>query len=1086
MSKKMPAVFLAGILALAFLHNIAGISHFQAGSAWRLRDDPTPNLEVSPLVINPFPEGSDPSGFVGDNDHLFFPGQTQDAGVQIFHTVYVTETSHFKPITDFGSENIVSSSSDNLYDNLLWVNDVLFFTATTYSDDMYSNPWKSMTPYSECVRLVDKSGQPLAGVAYELTQYGDGVFFSYSPDDMSDFRVWKSEGAYSECHPLFNSPFPSPDEPLYPSQLTVANGTLYFSGMDSSYNTQLWQTDGTAEGTEVAAKPAGEFSSYPDDIVAVNGSVYFRGATTDLGTELVIVPGKDGEAFTVHDILPGRGGSMPRNLCPDGTGRAFFTAQYGSTGSRKLFVADKDGFTPSPPINGQGDSSEPVHDMAAANGKIFVNIIDPNENAAKVSVWDGFPDTVFVDVCDLPNPDEFPGTLQSDLYPFPGGIVIVSPEIVPPPSNNRIESDDEPTTEVWTSLWFSDGTTTGTRLLKRFARIDKDQAVQLPSGFSWVGGLLYFSADDGEHGPEPWVTDLTPEGTRLLEDVHKGLKGSNPTRLTRGLGTLFFAADDGTWAGNELHMLDPDTRMPRMVRDIHPVGKQVYFSNMFMTDDWLFFRADDEVHGAELWQSDGTTMGTFMTKDIYPGSRASNPNVLGVFKGSVYFQGSAPGIGTELWGTDGNSEPQVVLDINPGVNNSSPYGFAATDSYFYFRATKAGLGSELWRSDGSSTETKIVIDIYPGNNSSYPGSLCALNNRVFFSAVQPDFGQELWMHDEEKTTTTLVKDILEGPDGSRPRQIFSDGNLIYFIADTPEGIGHLGFWRSDGTADGTFLLTALEYGQFDGDDMNYSLQGGWLYFSARTKTSGLELWRTNGTVEGTMIVKDIWPGEGDSAPSSLVLFMDKLYFAASHPDYGRELWETDGTEAGTRLAFDIKPGGRGSIPAELMVFEDTLYFAADDGSVGRELWRMRPGTGPTPTPTATPTPTPTATPTPVVKADFYATPTRTLVNRDVAFVDLSAGEPEQWLWDFGDMNQSATQNPVHAYDTPGTYTISLTVSGPYGSDTQTRQDYMIIHPMPTQQDILDFLLGKTIIPFGDLNGDGKIDVADLVWLILGK
>ncbi|WP_118952632.1 PKD domain-containing protein [Taibaiella helva] len=53
------------------------------------------------------------------------------------------------------------------------------------------------------------------------------------------------------------------------------------------------------------------------------------------------------------------------------------------------------------------------------------------------------------------------------------------------------------------------------------------------------------------------------------------------------------------------------------------------------------------------------------------------------------------------------------------------------------------------------------------------------------------------------------------------------------------------------------------------------------------------------------------------------------------------------------------------------------------------------------------------------------------VNNLIQFQDLSVGTPQSpivsWYWDFGDGNTSAQQNPSHAYNTAGTYLITLTV-----------------------------------------------------------
>lgn len=57
----------------------------------------------------------------------------------------------------------------------------------------------------------------------------------------------------------------------------------------------------------------------------------------------------------------------------------------------------------------------------------------------------------------------------------------------------------------------------------------------------------------------------------------------------------------------------------------------------------------------------------------------------------------------------------------------------------------------------------------------------------------------------------------------------------------------------------------------------------------------------------------------------------------------------------------------------------------------------------------------------------------------VAFTDTSYMSRDTWSWDFGDSGTSTAQHPTHVYTTPGTYTITQTVSGPCGSSSTTRQ-----------------------------------------------
>ena len=56
-------------------------------------------------------------------------------------------------------------------------------------------------------------------------------------------------------------------------------------------------------------------------------------------------------------------------------------------------------------------------------------------------------------------------------------------------------------------------------------------------------------------------------------------------------------------------------------------------------------------------------------------------------------------------------------------------------------------------------------------------------------------------------------------------------------------------------------------------------------------------------------------------------------------------------------------------------------------------------------------------------------------NTTINFTDLSSNGPSVWLWDFGDGNTSNVQNPTHTYFNSGSYTIKLTATNQYGSDS---------------------------------------------------
>lgn len=77
-------------------------------------------------------------------------------------------------------------------------------------------------------------------------------------------------------------------------------------------------------------------------------------------------------------------------------------------------------------------------------------------------------------------------------------------------------------------------------------------------------------------------------------------------------------------------------------------------------------------------------------------------------------------------------------------------------------------------------------------------------------------------------------------------------------------------------------------------------------------------------------------------------------------------------------------------------------------------------------------------------ADFSGEPTAGNPPLLVQFTDESSGMPDTWSWDFGDTGGSTQQHPSHTYQNLGDYTVSLEVSNAYGSDTETKVDYISV------------------------------------------
>jgi PKD repeat protein len=81
-------------------------------------------------------------------------------------------------------------------------------------------------------------------------------------------------------------------------------------------------------------------------------------------------------------------------------------------------------------------------------------------------------------------------------------------------------------------------------------------------------------------------------------------------------------------------------------------------------------------------------------------------------------------------------------------------------------------------------------------------------------------------------------------------------------------------------------------------------------------------------------------------------------------------------------------------------------------------------------------------------ASFNTSSSSTCVGTNVTFSDLSTGNPTSWSWDFGDNSTSTTQSPTHVYQTPGSYTVTLTVSNAAGSDVFLVTPF-VVNALPT-------------------------------------
>jgi PKD repeat protein len=113
----------------------------------------------------------------------------------------------------------------------------------------------------------------------------------------------------------------------------------------------------------------------------------------------------------------------------------------------------------------------------------------------------------------------------------------------------------------------------------------------------------------------------------------------------------------------------------------------------------------------------------------------------------------------------------------------------------------------------------------------------------------------------------------------------------------------------------------------------------------------------------------------------------------------------------------------------------TVTAYQSDGQSTSRTVRV-PINGPTVTTTVPTTTTPPPATAPAAAFNWSASATN---GRDIRFTDASTGIITAWSWQFGDDATAVGQTAGHVYAQAGNYTVTLTVTGPGGASTATRE-----------------------------------------------
>ena len=745
----------------------------------------------------------------------------------------------------------------------------------------------------------------------------------------------------------------------YPTAFCEVNGYLYFNGTNVSSGTELWRSDGTTAGTKLFADIVkGTSPSDPVALTKVGSTLFFIANTAEFGRELWKVDSGATAPVMVKDIRTGYGSSGVVGLVAY-KNKLYFSAGADASGDYELYTSDgtDTGTYMVKDINPGTSNSQPYLFTICKNILYFV----ATSSTSGQELWrtDGTANGTY---------------LVKDVYPGTSGSSISS--LAANKDTLYFNASCPGTPSTYLGLWKSDGTDTGTQKVPSATTTAYSSVDYLKVCNNW----LYFSAYNPTVGQELFRSN--GQKVYVMKDIDPGNTGSAPLSLVTVDTILYFTATG--YNGRELHRCGGTTATTGLIRDLYPIQTDAQINNMTAVGNTLFFTAQQTPNygDIELFRCIGTSISR--VKDIWAGAAGSSqPTNFYAWNNKLYFSANDNIVGRELWTSDGTASGTVLLkDVNNGTLGSGITSIAEYPGGVMFNANEPTYKDELWRSAGDSSKTKMVKDI--GTNSPYsstPRKLRSVNGKVYFT-TEPysSYGEQFYSDGTNVTEVTVSSTYYGQPDNwtSFNGKVYFTWNQssfypdLYYVSPTNYGskvmtldISKLGdrvsnltvfrdqlfFCASDGTSGtgielykasktNTVSLVKDIYSGYSSSNPNNLtiLDTAQMLFVASNNTYGSELYTTDGTPSGTKLLKDIVTGANSSGPSNLKKLGKFIYFAATTASNGRELWRTDGTAAGTVLFTDINSGSGNSNPSNFVVVDTLMYFLADDGANGVELW----------------------------------------------------------------------------------------------------------------------------------------------------
>jgi len=260
-----------------------------------------------------------------------------------------------------------------------------------------------------------------------------------------------------------------------------------------------------------------------------------------------------------------------------------------------------------------------------------------------------------------------------------------------------------------------------------------------------IDDVLYFSASDGSPHIELWKYDTATDKAEMAVEVYLGNPSSFVDYIINKNGTLYFAAI-GTGVGLEDYNLwsyNPSTETLSNLSKTSTISLPLGLKDkgvLTEADNIIYFQGRNESlidKGYELYKYDIAQNKISLAADINKttgGDSSSSPVELTAAHGYLYFSADDDVHGRELWKLDlATEQVSMAIDINPDGKNShsNPCCLVEVNDVLYFSADDGVNGRELYKctkEDGCSITRNMN-----GPNNTLPISNANIRRKIIGS-----------------------------------------------------------------------------------------------------------------------------------------------------------------------------------------------------------------------------------------------------------------------------------------------------------------------------------------------------------------